>query len=96
MNLSKHTLKAMGFQPISHSDHIIGVFYSLHVYEIRGRTLDAGALDPRTGCIKGTSYRVAVGSRINEICQRLAGDNCKRGKSVGASVHQASLICDLT
>ena len=74
MNLSNYTLEAMGFQALPPGETIVGAFHSCRVYEVRGFTLDADALDLHAGCIAGMRYSLSVGSSVNQICRKLSGD----------------------
>ncbi|MGA9866284.1 MAG: hypothetical protein WBQ75_07555 [Acetobacteraceae bacterium] len=45
------------------------------MYEVRGFTLDAGALDPHAVCIAGTQCSLGVGSSVNQISRKFFGDD---------------------
>lgn len=68
-------MKRMGFRQLVLGEVISGVLHSLHVYEVRGFTLNESALAPQEGNISGIAYSLAVGSSVNEVCRRLVGDD---------------------
>lgn len=51
------------------------VFHSIHVYEVRGFTLEASCLEPLSGMVEGFGYTLSVGASVNAVCLRIIGDN---------------------
>lgn len=65
----------MGLRPLSPSRPLAAVFHSLHVYEVRGFTLEAPSLEPISGSVAGFAYTLSVGSSVNAICLRIVQDD---------------------
>lgn len=74
MGVSNYLLEKLGFRRLSSDETIARVFYSAHIYAVRGFTTDAGALDPLEGRIDDVTYRLAVGKSINQIVISLVGE----------------------
>lgn len=74
MQVSEDIMKNMGFQRLPDGETIEAVFYSAHIYSVRGFTTDAGALNPLEGKIDDVTYRLAVGASINEITINLVDE----------------------
>jgi hypothetical protein len=75
ITVSEHLLEAWGLQPLSSGHRLTAVFHSLHIYEVRGFTLEAPSLEPISGSVAGFAYALSVGSSVNAICRRIVQDN---------------------
>lgn len=65
----------MGLRPLSPGHTLAVVFHSLHVYEVRGFSLEAPSLEPISGTVEGFTYTLSVGSSVNAVCRRLVQDD---------------------
>jgi hypothetical protein len=72
--LSDAVLKAMGFQPSCPDRQILAAFRSLHLYEVRGLTLEAPTSEPMSGTIGGIAYTLIVGNSVNAMSLKLVQD----------------------
>jgi hypothetical protein len=75
ITLSDHVLEAMGLQRLPSGHRLPAVFHSLHIYEVRGFTLEAPSLEPISGTVAGFAYTLSIGSSVNAICRRVVQDN---------------------
>ena len=81
MQVSEDIMKNMGFQRLPDGETIEAVFYSAHIYSVRGFTTDAGALNPLEGKIDDVTYRLAVGASIypgHARTRKLSGDMIRK------------------
>jgi hypothetical protein len=74
-SITKYALEKMGFQCWPPDQPLAAKFYSLHVYEIRGFTLEAPSLEPISGSVAGVAYRLSVGSSVNAVCRQIVQDD---------------------
>src|SRR4051812_30579139 len=88
--LTKYAIELMGFQPIPQGQLIVGVFFSIHVYEVRGFTVEADALSWHSECVRGDSCQVAFGSSVNEICKKLASDSFTDNEAEWQEIHKCT------
>jgi hypothetical protein len=75
ITVSEHLLQAWGLQPLSSGHRLTAVFHSLHIYEVRGFTLEAPSLEPISGSVAGFAYTLSVGSSVNAICRRIVQED---------------------
>jgi hypothetical protein len=75
MSLSNAVLERMGYLPLSPQKSISARFHSLHIYEIRGFTVDEASLPACTGAVAGRPYHLAIGSSVNAVCRTLVSDD---------------------
>lgn len=75
MQLSTAVLESMGYQPLPPHASISARFHYLHVYEIRGFSVDEQSLPSRTGAVAGKQYQLAVGASVNAVCRTLIDDD---------------------
>ena len=73
MQLSSGAIRAMGFDHDGRS--VSAVFYSTHVYEVRGFNLPEGEVLMLSGDLNGASYLVGVGTGLNAVSSRLLDDD---------------------
>lgn len=90
MFLSNAVLERMGYRQLTASEAISARFHYLHVYEIRGFTLDDASLSARIGAIAGRSYQLAVGSSINAVCRTLVSDDLTDSEPEWQKEHKCS------
>ena len=73
--LSEELMRNMGFQPISASEPIEASFHSLHVYAVKGITIQEGTVLTARDSVSGAPFAFAVGSSVNALCQSLLNDD---------------------
>jgi len=75
MILSAYAWESLGFRPLREGEVIEAVFCSLHIYAVQGFTLhDASAPILSDGSVANASYRIALGTSINELTRSIAND----------------------
>jgi len=75
MSFSNFALQQMGYRPISDGEIVAGMFYSIHVYQVRGITTETRSLGLCLGKVDGIGYKLSTGSSMNAICQELLGED---------------------
>jgi hypothetical protein len=90
IQLSEYVLERMGFKSLSPSRPLAAVFHSLHVYEIRGFTLEALSLEPISGTVAGIAYTLSVGSSVNAVCLRIVQDDYANSESEWQAAHKCT------
>jgi hypothetical protein len=90
ISVSNYVLEAMGLQPRSPGHSLAAAFHSLHVYEIRGVTLEAPSLEPISGMVAGLAYTLSVGSSINAVCRRLVQDDYAESEEAWQVEHKCA------
>lgn len=75
ISVSDRVLEGMGLRPLSPGQPLVAMFHSLHVYEVRGFTLEAQSLGAISGTVAGFAYTLSVGSSVNAICRQLVQDD---------------------
>jgi len=65
----------MGLRQLSESETISARFHYLHVFEVRGFTLEEASLPIRSGSINGRTYELGVGASVNAVFQSLVQDD---------------------
>ena len=80
----------MGYQALSTPESIAARFHYLHVYEIRGFTVDDASLQAQSGTVVGRLYQLAVGSSVNAVCRTLVGDDLSDNELEWQKEHKCS------
>ncbi len=87
---SNHALEAMGYRALSETESIAARFHCLHVYEVRGFTLEEASLPIHSGMIAGRQYRMAVGASVNAVSRALAGDDLSENEQEWQKEHKCT------
>lgn len=74
-SVSNSVLEAMGLRALAESDTISARFHCLHVFEVRGFTVEEPSLPIRSGCIDSRPYELGVGASVNAVCRSLVQDD---------------------
>jgi hypothetical protein len=72
---SNDLLQSMGFRTLSETESIAAKFHFLHVYEVRGLTLEEATPRVYSGIIAGLHYDLALGASVNAVCRALVADD---------------------
>ncbi|HNS22586.1 MAG TPA: hypothetical protein PKH24_18935 [Sedimentisphaerales bacterium] len=72
MGLSTTAIDAMGFVPIPPDKPLDAVFHSLHVFEVRGLTVQGAKAVTTAASTAGIQYDIGLGDSINTLCSALA------------------------
>lgn len=75
ISLSDDVLEAMGLKPLLPGCSLEAVFYSTHVYHLRGATLEEQFLPKISGEVAGFAYTLAVGSSVNAVARLLSQED---------------------
>lgn len=75
ISVSDHVLEAMGLSLLPQGQRPAAEFHALHVYAVRGFTLDAKSLGMISGTVAGESYTLSVGCSVNALCRQLVQDD---------------------
>lgn len=89
-SISNAVLEAMGFPRLGGSETISARFHSLHVFEVRGFTLEEPSLPIRSGRIGGRNYELGVGSSVNAVCRSLVQDDLADSEQEWQQEHQCT------
>jgi hypothetical protein len=90
IQLSEYVLERMGFKSLSPSRPLAAVFHSLHVYEVRGFTVEALSLEPISGTVAGVAYTISVGSSVNAVCLKIVEDDYTNSESEWQVAHKCT------
>jgi hypothetical protein len=90
ISLSNAILERMGYQPLSTPESIAARFHYLHVYEIRGFTVDEASLQAQSGTVVRRPYQLGVGSSVNAVCRTLIGDDLSENELEWQKEHKCS------
>lgn len=90
MQLSNAALEGMGYRSVSATDSISAKFHFLHVYEVRGFTVDEPSLPVRTGSVSGRQYELGVGQSVNAVCHALIGDGLAESEQEWQAEHKCT------
>jgi len=74
-SVSNEVLEAMGLRRLGQSETISARFHYLHVFEVRGFTVEELSLPIRSGRIDGRTYEIGVGASVNAVCRSLVRDD---------------------
>lgn len=72
--LTVHALQTMGYKRLGLSERLSAKFTRLDVFSIQGITLGVPSVPPVTGVIDDISFKVGIGSSVNEICMDLVDE----------------------
>jgi len=75
ITISREAIEAMGFTEMAPETQLRATFRSLHVFEVKGFTLDAGAAQLQSGMVDGNAYQVAIAASVNVACRALVADD---------------------
>jgi hypothetical protein len=87
---SNHVLEAMGYRALSQTESIAARFHCLHVYEVRGFTLEEASLPIHSGTIAGRQYRMALGASVNAVSRALVGDDLSENEQEWQKEHKCT------
>lgn len=87
---SNHVLEAMGYRALAESESIVARFHCLHIYEVRGFTLEEASLPVHSGMIGGRQYRMAVGASVNAVSRALIGDDLSENEQEWQEEHKCT------
>jgi hypothetical protein len=87
---SNHALEAMGYRALSEAESIAARFHCLHVYEVRGFTLEEASLPIHSGMIAGRQYRMALGASVNAVSRALVGDDLSESEQEWQKEHKCT------
>ncbi len=90
ISVSGDVLEAMGLRPLPPGHSLAAVFHSLHVYEVRGFTLEAPSLEPISGTVAGFAYTLSVGSSVNAVCRRIVQDDYAESEEEWQKEHKCT------
>ena len=65
----------MGFVEMAPDSHLRAAFRSLRVFEVKGFTLEAAAVQLASGLVDGNSYQLAIAGSVNGACRGLVSDD---------------------
>src|SRR5690349_15312342 len=75
ISLSPQLMESIGFRQFAEGEVVVAAFHSIHVYYVQGFTVDQGTVLSSQAHVSGTAYTVAAGSSVNELTQRLLGND---------------------
>ena len=90
MQFSKHLLEKMGFKFFPDGEAVSGKFFIVHIFEIRGFTIDAATLNPKTKRIRGVTCRAVIGSDLNAISRKMTGDDFAEDQEKWLAEHKCT------
>jgi hypothetical protein len=73
MWISDEMKKAMGFQAIPEGEILEAAFHSIHLFEMRGFTLDHEICVVKKGSTHKASYDLGLGMSVNQVCTSIIG-----------------------
>jgi hypothetical protein len=85
--LSEELMRNMGFQPISAGEPIEAIFHCLHVYAVKGLTIQEGTVFTARDSVSGAPFAFAVGSGVNALCRSLLNDDLADDEAEWAKEH---------
>lgn len=90
MGFSDDVKIAAGFRRILPGEKFSATFHRLEVYQIFGVTLVESPSHVQDFNLWGHKFRLSIGSSINEICQKLHGDDVADDETSWAKEHEAA------
>lgn len=86
--ISRAAIEAMGFTEMAPDSHLQAAFSSLTVFEVKGFTLEAGAVQLQSGMVGGKAYQVAIAATVNGACRGLVADDFTADERAWADAHR--------
>ena len=71
--VSDSVLEARGFRKLAPDEKVTGCFFRIEIFQIRGLKLDTAIIGPLEGVVNESSYKLAAGANLNEVCRNLTG-----------------------